>query len=136
EVHASAKTVFFHSAQQIRQALLARLRALFGGGSQSAALAQAPAAGDGMISGGGPVVWGHAFGSWGETDGNGNAASVDRTSGGFLGGADKALGDNARIGLALGYSRSTFDVDARRSSGESDNFHIAGYAGTTLGAAD
>ncbi|MEQ8283737.1 MAG: autotransporter domain-containing protein [Parvibaculum sp.] len=135
EIHASAKTAFFHSAQQIREALLARLRALFGGGSQSAALAQAPAAGDGTISGDGPVVWGHAFGSWGETDGNGNAASVDRTSGGFLGGADKAVGD-IRVGLALGYSRSTFDVDARRSSGESDNFHIAGYAGAKLGAFD
>ncbi len=136
EAHASAKTAFFHSAQQIREALLARLRALFGGGTQTAALAYAPAAGDEMRDGSGTVVWGHAFGSWGETDSNGNAADLDRSAAGILGGADKALGENSRVGFALGYSRSTFDVDARRSSGESDNFHIAGYAGMKLGAAD
>ncbi|MDO8837900.1 MAG: autotransporter domain-containing protein [Parvibaculum sp.] len=136
ETHASAKTAFFHSAQQIREALLARLRTLFGGGTQTAALAYVPAAGDEMRDGSGSVVWGHVFGSWGETDSNGNAADLDRSAAGILGGADKALGENSRIGLALGYSRSTFDVDARRSSGESDNFHIAGYAGMKLGAAD
>ena len=134
EVHASAQTAFFHSAQQLRDALLARLRALFGGASQQASLAYAPAAGGETAED--AVVWGHVFGSWGETDGNGNAAAIDRSAAGFVGGADKTFGEATRFGLALGYSRSNFDVDARASSGESDNFHIAGYAGTKRGTLD
>lgn len=42
----------------------------------------------------------------------------------------------SRSGIALGYSRSSYDVKPRRSSGDSDNFHIAGYAGTEVGNVD
>src|SRR5690606_8782029 len=38
-----------------------------------------------------------------------------------------------RAGIALGYSRAGYDVKARASSGDGDNFHVAGYAGTKLG---
>src|SRR5690606_19266541 len=38
-----------------------------------------------------------------------------------------------RAGLAFGYSRAGYDVEARASSGDADNFHVAGYAGTALG---
>lgn len=111
EAHASARTSFFLSAQQIREALLARLRALSGGsGRQTAGIAYAPAAGD--AAGGGSVLWGQLFGSTGETDGNGNAASLDRSSVGFLAGIDREAGEKSRVGVAFGYSRSDFDVDA------------------------
>lgn len=136
EAHASAFSAFFHAASQIREALLARLRSFAGGGGTTVALAQPPAAGDATIPGDGPVVWGQAFGAWGETDGNGNAAQIDRGAAGLLAGVEKSLGGNARAGLALGFSRSDFDVDARASKGESDNFHIAGYASTRLGTFD
>lgn len=135
ELHASGRTAFFHAAQQIREALLARLRVLSGGTeTQTAAADYVPAAGDAVASG--HSVWGQIFGSTGETDGDGNAASLDRDAYGFLGGVDRTLGDASRIGFALGYSRSDFDADARASSGESDNFHVAAYAGTKLGAID
>ena len=92
ELHASGKTAAFQSAQQIREALLARLRALSGGkGSQTAGIAAATAAGD-AVPGAGPVLWGQVFGSTGETDSDGNAAKVDRQSAGFLGGVDKSVG--------------------------------------------
>lgn len=136
ELHASGKTAAFQSAQQIREALLARLRALSGGkGSQTAGIGFVPAAGD-AVPGAGPVLWGRVFGSTGETDSDGNAAKVDRQSAGFLGGVDKSVGEASHIGVAIGYSRTDFDVDARASSGESDNFHVAAYAGTKLGAVD
>ncbi len=53
----------------------------------------------------------------GETDGNGNAASVDRTSGGFLGGADKAVGD-IRVGLARSATADPPSMSMRGSLGQ------------------
>jgi outer membrane autotransporter protein len=134
DAHASSRTGYFHSARQIREALLARLRALSGGGSQTADAGYAPAAGDALPSG--TRLWGQLFGATGETDGDGNAASLDRDSYGFLGGVDRDLGEASRIGVALGYSRSDFDVDAHASSGESDNLHVAAYGGTKVGPVD
>ena len=130
EIHASGQSVAFHSMRHVREALLSRLRARLGG-PRVAGFAEAPAADD--ETSGETYLWGHAFGAWGSADGNGNYAKLDRRSSGFLGGVDKAVGENARIGVALGYSRSDFDASARSSSGDSDNFHIAAYAGTRLG---
>lgn len=135
EAHGSAGTASFQSAQQIGAALLARLQMLSGGGSQTAMLGFAPAAGDALL-GDAPAIWGQIFGSWGTNDGDANVAKLDRRSAGFLVGIDKAVGEASRVGVAAGYSRSSFDVSARASSGDSDNFHVATYAGTKLGIVD
>ncbi|MEQ8266231.1 MAG: autotransporter domain-containing protein [Parvibaculum sp.] len=135
EAHGSAGTASFQSAQQVQQALLARLQMLAGGGSQVSMLGFVPAAGDALL-GNAPMIWGQLFGSWGTSDGNANTASLDRRSTGFLGGIDKAVGEQSRIGIAAGYSRSSFDVSSLSSSGDSDNFHVAAYAGTKLGSVD
>ncbi len=137
EAHASASTSPLPGMQQIRQQILDRLARIFGGGFGgfgSAAAKQAPAAGDAPAPG--HAVWGQLFGSWGKTDGNAVSAAIDRDSYGFIGGADREIAPGVHAGVALGYSRSTWDVSARSSSGDSDNFHIAGYAGTALGAVD
>ncbi|MBX3494858.1 MAG: autotransporter domain-containing protein [Parvibaculum sp.] len=132
EAHASSLTAQLMTAQQIRQQLLDRLAAILGsGGGGLASLAHAPAAGD--AAPGAAAVWGQVFGSWGRTDDNGNAATIDRDSYGFIGGIDREIAPGVRAGIAAGYSRSSYDVKARSSTGDSDNFHIAGYAGTTLG---
>ncbi len=133
EAHASTTTAFFLGAQQVRETLLNRLASLFGGSGGIAGrnIDYAPAAGDPTPNA--VTVWGQVFGGWGKTDGKGGTASLDRNSAGFLGGADREFGEASRIGIAAGYSRSTFDVDGRFSSGESDNFHLAGYAGTKRG---
>lgn len=133
EAYGSAGSAAFASAQQLRDVLQVRLQ-MFSGG-QVAAAGYAPAAGDALAADA-PSVWGQIFGSWGTNDATATAAKLDRRSSGFLGGADKPVGENARIGFALGYSRSEFDVSARSSSGDSDNFHIASYAGTKLGPVD
>lgn len=134
EMHGSAATAGFQSAQQIRAALLARLQ-MFSGGVQVARADHAPAAGD-AVPGDGPSVWGQLFGNWGTNDGDANAARLSRRSAGFIGGIDKPVGEASRIGLAFGYSRSHFSVDARASSGDADNFHAAAYGSTKLGAVD
>ncbi|WP_293336051.1 autotransporter domain-containing protein [Parvibaculum sp.] len=133
EAHASTVSAFFLGAQQVREVLTNRLAALFGGlgGVASRDIGYAPAAGDATPHA--VTVWGQVFGGWGTTDATAATAALDRSSAGFLGGADREVGTASRIGIAAGYSRSTFDVNGLASSGESDNFHIAGYAGTELG---
>jgi subtilase-type serine protease len=87
----------------------------------------APANGDRL------AVWGRGFGAWGHLDGDGNAARLDRSTGGFLAGADTLVGQDWRLGLLAGYSHTSFEVDDRLSSGSSDNYHLGAYAGTQWG---
>ena len=70
--------------------------------------------------------------AWGETDGDGNAARIDRSIGGFLLGMDAAIAESWRVGMVTGYSRTDFDVDDRASSGDSDNLHLGVYGGARL----
>ena len=127
EVHATARLNAFHVMRQIREAVLMRLRSALPGKASGAATASA-------IAPLGIGVWAHVFGAWGSADSDGNHAAVDRDGAGFIAGIDREFGAASRAGIALGYSRSGFDVDARMSSGDSENFHIAGYAGTKRGA--
>jgi len=100
-----------------------------GDGSGSYASASAvPAYGDGL------VFWTQGFGSWGSYDGNGNAATVDRSLGGFVSGVDTDLGGNWRAGAALGYTRSDLALAARRSSSDVDSYMLAAYAGGPVGS--
>jgi outer membrane autotransporter protein len=78
-------------------------------------------------------VWGQAFGTWGRTRGDGNAATLDRDSGGFILGADATLGNVTRVGVAGGFQRTTTEVSARLSSGATDSVFAALYGGTMLG---
>ena len=134
EAYSSEGTAAFNTAQQLRDVLQARLQVL-ASGSKIASLAYAPAAGD-ELTGDAAAVWGQIFGSWGVNDATAAAAKLERRSSGFLGGADKALGAESRVGIALGYSHSDFDVTSLLSSGDSENFHLAGYAGTKFGPLD
>lgn len=80
------------------------------------------------------VFWTQAFGSWGDADGNGNAATAKRNVGGFLSGVDAGLGYGWRLGAALGYSRANVSVSQRISSAEIDSYHLAIYTGGSVGA--
>ncbi|WP_234052907.1 MULTISPECIES: autotransporter outer membrane beta-barrel domain-containing protein [unclassified Xanthobacter] len=74
------------------------------------------------------------YGGWGNSFGNGNAASISNSLGGFLIGADVVVQPNVWAGVFGGYSRSSFEVDARASSGNSDNYDVGFYAGGQFGA--
>ncbi|OQM76537.1 autotransporter outer membrane beta-barrel domain-containing protein [Manganibacter manganicus] len=136
EVHASAASVLIEDSRFVREAVDARLLAAFAGVGAKAmpVLAYgddgpqaAPADTDRF------AAWGHAFGSWGEWDNDGNAASLTRDTGGFVLGGDMAVADIWRLGLLAGYSSTSFDIDDRASSGSADSYHLGAYAGTKIG---
>ncbi len=74
-------------------------------------------------------VWGQTFSSRSRNSGDGNVGKLDGNTTGFLLGADRKLADhNVRVGGYFGYSRSDYDVDSRRSSTDTDNYHLGLYA--------
>lgn len=146
EIGASARGVLINDSQFVRNAVFERLVTAGSGapsGLSVAPLGYAQPAKSGVpfpakaaaasVAAPASAIWAQGFGSWGSTDGNGNAASLDRNTGGFFMGADTLVGD-WRLGVLGGYSRTAFDVDARASSGASDNIHAGLYAGTNWGA--
>ncbi|HEV2156910.1 autotransporter outer membrane beta-barrel domain-containing protein [Bradyrhizobium sp.] len=136
EVHASAKAGMIEDSRFVRDAALDRLRDAFDavGAVRSPVMTYvdgkpvaASATSDRF------AVWGRGFGAWGQSNGNGNAATIKRDIGGFFMGADGVVGDTWRVGMLGGYSRSTFNVGDRSSSGSSDNYHVGLYGGTQWG---
>jgi outer membrane autotransporter protein len=83
------------------------------------------------IGGGG--FWASGYGSWGEIEGDGNAAALDRESTGFFGGADLPLAPGLGAGVALGRSRAQFGLDARNSDSEVRSWHAAARVAGSLG---
>ncbi|HEV7260516.1 MAG TPA: autotransporter domain-containing protein [Bosea sp. (in: a-proteobacteria)] len=144
EIHASARTALIDESWLLRAAVNDRLRAAFGsvGAAPMATLNYGFTADrSASVKGAMPAlrselfaVWGQGYGSWGNADGDGNAAKMTRSTGGVLLGADAAVFDNLRFGLVAGYSRSDFDVTNRLSSGEIDNYHLGIYGGGRWGA--
>lgn len=153
EVHASVGSTLFYQSTLVADTLVGRLRqasaisaspamaALAAGGPVTAYAAKAPAPQSPFpvkaapIEPAGPVyaTWAQGFGQWSTTDGNGNAAEVDSSLGGFLAGGDVTTG-NVTFGLAAGYASASTDVDDRLSSADSDTVLIAAYAGTSFDA--
>jgi fibronectin-binding autotransporter adhesin len=132
EIHASAKTALIEGSQMMRGAVSDRIRAAFDGIGAPRIATLAYASSKGAISAAPAesfALWARGFGSWGQTRGDGNAASLTRSSNGFTAGLDIAAAQDARIGITAGYSRSTFEVARRMSRGEADNYHLGLYGG-------
>lgn len=132
EVLGSVRTTLIEDSRFVRDAATDRIRSAFGDatGTDMPILAYGPdgarpASSDNSAT----VSWGQAFGAWGSFDGDGNAAGMNSSTGGFLTGIDGAIAANTRLGLLAGYSHSSFDVDDRASSGSSDNYHLGLYGG-------
>lgn len=137
EIHASAKSILIDDSRFPREAAINRLRAAFGSAGASSSPVMAYAA-DGPVSVAATTdrfaVWGQGFGAWGQWKGDGNAAQLNRTTGGFIVGVDGKVSDVWRVGGFAGYSATSFDVQERRSSGGSDNYHVGLYGGTQWNA--
>ena len=137
EVHASIRSGLIEDSHQLRDAMTDRLRSAFEsvGAAATPVLAYGP---------GGPelaeastdfvAAWSRAFGAWGQSDADGNASELERRTGGFLAGIDGQLAELWRMGLVVGYSHSSFDLDRLKASASSDNYHIGLYGGTRWGA--
>lgn len=135
EIHASIQSALIEESHFVRDAATQRLRAAFGSVGASRAPVYTPGvtrleAAPATTERG--VFWGQVFGAWGRLDGDENAARLDYSTGGFLIGADAQVED-WRLGVLAGYGNSSFDVDDRRSSGSSQNYHLGAYAGAQWG---
>ena len=161
EIHPSVDGMLLYDSHYVRDAIIGRLRQSYGANSgMLAALGtggpvvasnehgrtappyalgygqEAPAASRTAIA---PTdnrfaAWGQALGAWGNLDGNGNAATLQRSLGGIISGFDATFDDLWRMGLAGGYTQSSLNVNARLSSGSVDAYHLALYGGGQLGA--
>jgi subtilase-type serine protease len=144
EIHASAKGVLLEESAMVRAATLDRLRQAFGGvGAAPMATLNYGYTADLAPAVKGPMprlgqaerfaVWGQGYGSWGRSDSDRNAARLTRSTGGMIVGADIAVFDTLRFGALAGYSRTSFEVKDRLSSGDSDNYHFGLYGGGQWG---
>lgn len=146
EAHASAVSVGFGQAQTLHGVLLGHLRGPLADTPTSPEvrpLAYAPAI-DGKNLIPAPLTpaapkprfgfWGSGFGSWGQVRGNGNAATLDTATGGFVLGGEAEIADSYRLGVAGGYERTSFDIDGRLSSGVGESVFGALYGSARWGA--
>jgi outer membrane autotransporter protein len=80
-------------------------------------------------------LWGQGFGTWGSREGRDGlgVASADRTTGGFILGAETSFDTTWRIGMAGAYTQTSFDIVDRLSSGSIDSYHAALYGSGTWG---
>lgn len=128
EPNAAAKGVLVTQAAAVRDAALARLQdtvcELGKGKARDGGCADLSDRAAG---------WAQGLGGWGDFDGGRGSAAVDHDTAGFLTGLDLPLGA-WRLGGFAGYSRSSWDVDARHASGDSDDYHAGVYGGRAWNA--
>ncbi len=135
EIHASTRTAIINDSSIVRNAVMERLDAAFGGSGQSAASSSvATDMVSSQVSAPRAAIWGQALGQWSETGADGNAGKLKQSTGGFIAGYDAEVIENWRLGALAGYSRTSFDVNDRNSSGHSDNYHVGIYGGTQWSA--
>ncbi|GHD15136.1 autotransporter domain-containing protein [Tianweitania populi] len=132
EIHASTKTALINDSASLRNAANERIRAAFAGSGSVDMPVMSYADGAQAVQPAGPsgpALWTQAFGVWSTTKSTSETAELEQSTGGFFTGFDGALSETWRLGLMAGYSRSSFDVDALRSSADSDNYHLGVYGG-------
>lgn len=132
EVHASARSVLLSDSQFVRDAAFGRLRSTSTRPGTAVAEAACEAATSCAVLDE-VTFWTRGFGSWGRWNGDGNAATVWRDTGGVFVGADMPVMEVGRAGLLMGYSRTSFQAADRNSTGSSDNFHLGVYGGAQWG---
>lgn len=140
EIHASVKTALAGDSRYIRDTAVDRLLQSFclPGADKRIATARltdsrATTHDECTTHPAEPVVWARVFGAWGNIHGDGNAASLRETLGGFLVGADTTIAQQWRVGALAGYTGGNFNVDDRKSSASSDNYHVGLYGGRQWG---
>jgi outer membrane autotransporter protein len=80
------------------------------------------------------ALWGQGFGARGKARATGPAAAFDTTTGGFIVGAEAVPVAGYRIGVAGGYTRTSFDIVARSSDGSNESVFGALYGAAEWGA--
>lgn len=110
EIHPSARNAMVEDSRLVRNAVLDRLA-------------------DGETGG---ALWGRLFSTSGVSDGDYNAAKLDRDSKGGVIGLDRSVGP-VTIGVAGGWTDTKLRVGRRDSSGSIEGIHGMVYAGARFG---
>ncbi|WP_299812140.1 autotransporter domain-containing protein [uncultured Roseibium sp.] len=134
EVHSSTNTLLIQQSSVARDAVGERIRGAF----DSVASGDMPmiafnGPGEAPAASGRAVAWGQAYGNWGRIGGDGNASTMDHSGGGMVLGADMEILGGWRTGVMAGYGNTSFDVDARASSGDAGSYMLGAYAGRQFG---
>jgi len=79
----------------------------------------------------GGTMWVQGFGSWGSTYGKGIVPGLHRDVGGVYVGVDVPM-DKWLVGIAGGYSHTTFHSKDNRNNGETDSWQLSLYGGTKI----
>ncbi len=153
EIHASTVTAAYEDALLPQSAILDRLNETVAAPVLGEATTTTGAYASDLPSGKGPRVapvavqfyrprifdvWGQGFGDWGRVSGDGNAASLSRSTGGFVLGGDvsasSVMGGDWRFGLAGGYTNDRISVSQRGSSASFESVFGGAYLGASFGA--
>lgn len=116
EIHASVETVLVEDSRLAREAVNSRMVALRRGAADASR-----------------HVWLQGFGAYGTWASDGNAAKLERSTGGFLIGSDGEAFDNVSAGLFAGYGRTALNASARASGATIDTYQVGAYGGTSVG---
>ncbi len=116
EMHASVETALIEDSRFAREAVNSRMVALRRG-----------------TAGTSRNVWLQGFGAYATWASDGNAATLERSIGGFLIGSDGEAFDNVSAGLFAGYGRTALNASARASSATIDTYQLGAYGGTSVG---
>ena len=132
EVHASTYSALIDNSRLVRDTALDRLRSASNAPS-GRDMTLAHIGGNGVENSGALNIWTKAYGSWGETTGDGNAAGFSHSTGGVMAGADTLIGNSWQVGAFGGYGRTSVSIDDLASRSDSDNFDLGVYGGTFAG---
>ena len=137
EIHASLPSMFLNDSARLRDTVTSRIHDAFAGFSQVPEIAfngpvgpRGPGLGTG--SGFNLNTWGSAYGAYGKLDGDGNAATLSRSTGGALIGLEATAWPQARFGLLAGLGQSQASVSARSSSADANSYTLGAYGGVRL----
>lgn len=121
QVHADIASAQINDSRYLRDTLNDRLRQAEG------------LAGSSEIKADEGGAWAKMLGAWDHASGDASATGYQASTYGVLLGLDSAAADDARIGVATGYTRTSLD-GGYGANADSDNYHLAVYGGKAYGA--
>lgn len=108
EVHASARGATLEDTRFVREAMINRTV-----GNREA----------------GKGLWFHGYGSWGDFNGDGNAADMNRDIAGFFIGGEVVSDSGLVVGAVTGYGEANISVDDRFSRADTSDAYLGAYVG-------
>lgn len=123
EAFASTRTALINDSRYVRDAINRRLL-----GADEANQGTRATNGEGV------TAWTSAWGHWGDTDSDGNAARSTSNGSGLLLGGDLTVGGSARLGAVVGHGQASVKVGDRDSDAHATTTWAGLYGDAAFGA--